>query len=205
MALPRRGREFRMELATDEPRVDRAARSSRTGLRWPRCPDTRMPASIEMRNVMVVDLVAVAVALDDASPCRRSGAPGCPAAARIPVRPGAWCRPGRTWHRGAPRLPSRSCHSVISAITGMRRVGIEFGAVGAFESGLVARILDHRKLHAEADAEVGDLVLARVADRLDLALHAALAESARNQDGIHVRETAGAVVLDRSRNRCSEC
>ena len=94
---------------------------------------------------------------------------------------------------------------MISAITGCGVLGIEFGAVRALETGHVARELDHRELHAEADAEVRHLVLARVADRLDLAFHAALAEAARHQDRIHVLERTRAVLLDRSRSRCSGC
>ena len=51
----------------------------------------------------------------------------------------------------------------------------------------------------------GSVVLARVADRLDLALEAALAEAAGNQDGVHVGEAPGAVLLDRLRNRSNGC
>jgi hypothetical protein len=67
----------------------------------------------------------------------------------------------------------------------MRRIGIELGAVGALEAGDMAREFDGGELHAEADAQIGHLVLARVADRGDLALGAALAEAAGDQDGIH--------------------
>jgi hypothetical protein len=58
------------------------------------------------------------------------------------------------------------------------RVGIELGGVGALEIALVARDLDRRDLHAEADAQVRHLVLARELHRRDLALDAALAEAA---------------------------
>ncbi len=79
----------------------------------------------------------------------------------------------------------------------MPRVGIEFGAVGAFEAGDMPRVLDHRELHAEADAEIRDAVLPRVADRGDLALDAALAEAAGHEDAVHAGKTVGAVALDR--------
>jgi hypothetical protein len=46
--------------------------------------------------------------------------------------------------------------------------------------------LDHRHLHAEADAEERHVALARELDRVDLALGAALAEAARHQDAVHV-------------------
>src|SRR5207247_9864718 len=64
----------------------------------------------------------------------------------------------------------------------MRRVGIEFGRIRAFEADLVARDLDRGDLHAEADAEVRNLAFAGVLHRGDLALDAALAEAARDED-----------------------
>jgi hypothetical protein len=70
----------------------------------------------------------------------------------------------------------------------VRRVGIELGRVRVRERRAVARVLDHGELHAEADAEVRDAVLARVADRLDLAFDAALAEAARHEDRVHAGE-----------------
>src|SRR5207237_345980 len=68
----------------------------------------------------------------------------------------------------------------------------ELGAVGAGERTYVAREFDRRELHAEADAEIGNAVLARVADRADLALGAALAEAAGDEDGIHLVEAGEA-------------
>ena len=52
----------------------------------------------------------------------------------------------------------------------------------------VARELDHHGLHAQADAEVRDLVLARVADGVEHAFDAALAEAARHQDAVESLE-----------------
>ena len=78
----------------------------------------------------------------------------------------------------------------------MRRGAVELGAVRALEPGDVARELDDRELHAEADAEVRHAVLARVAHRLDLALDAALAEAAGHQDRVHAAQAVGAVLLD---------
>ena len=79
----------------------------------------------------------------------------------------------------------------------MRRVGVELGAVGVGEAATCARVLDHRELHAQADAEIRDLVLARVADRLDLAFDAALAEPARHEHRVHALQAIDAVALDR--------
>ncbi len=78
----------------------------------------------------------------------------------------------------------------------MRRIGIELRAVGAGKAADVARELDGGELHAQADAEVGNPVLARMADRRDLALDAALAEAAGHQDRIHLVEATDAVLLD---------
>ena len=60
----------------------------------------------------------------------------------------------------------------------------------------IARVFDDRELHAEADAQIRHLVLARVADRLDLAFDAALAEAARHQDRVHAFQTARPLALD---------
>ena len=60
--------------------------------------------------------------------------------------------------------------------------------VRALEAADVARELDHRQLHAEADAEERDAVLARVADRGDLALDAAVAEAAGHEDRVEAAE-----------------
>src|SRR5689334_14779113 len=64
----------------------------------------------------------------------------------------------------------------------MRGVGLEFGAVRAVETDDVARELDDSKLHAEADTEIRQAILARIADRFDLPFDAPLAKTARHQD-----------------------
>jgi hypothetical protein len=74
---------------------------------------------------------------------------------------------------------------VISAITGCGVSRVELGAVGAFEPGDVAGVLDHRHLHAETDPEIGHPLLAGVAHGGDLALDAALAEAAGHQHRVH--------------------
>ena len=55
--------------------------------------------------------------------------------------------------------------------------------------------LDHRDLHPEADPEVGDRALAGDPRRLDLALDAALAEAAGDQDPVAALEPLGVEVL----------
>src|SRR5688572_22631616 len=70
----------------------------------------------------------------------------------------------------------------------------ELGRAGALEAGEVARRLDHRHLHAEADAEERHLALAGKTDRRDLALRATLAEAARHQDAMHVLQPGDSVL-----------
>jgi hypothetical protein len=52
-------------------------------------------------------------------------------------------------------LPSRSCHSSISAITGCGAAGSNSVLLAPFQPGHVARVLDGGHLHAQADAQVG--------------------------------------------------
>ena len=58
---------------------------------------------------------------------------------------------------------------------------------------------DHGHLHAETNPEERNVVHAGVFDRLDHAFGAALAETARNQDGIEAFEDAGALFFDFAR------
>ena len=73
----------------------------------------------------------------------------------------------------------------------VRGLGLEFGRVGTGQPGDMARELDRRDLHAQADAQVGQLVLAGVLHRDDLALDATLAEAAWHQDGVELGELVG--------------
>src|SRR5262249_53601387 len=65
----------------------------------------------------------------------------------------------------------------------------------AVDAGEVARHLDYRHLHAEADAEIRDTALAGKACRADLSFRTAFAEAAWNQDAVHVLEIGGGVFL----------
>ena len=78
--------------------------------------------------------------------------------------------------------------SGIRSMTGCLAFGSNSARVRASELAHVARELDDRELHAEADAEERHAVLARVADRVDLALDAAIAEAAGHEDRVDVRE-----------------
>jgi len=79
----------------------------------------------------------------------------------------------------------------------MRTRRIKLGAVGAGQAADIAGVFDHRHLHAQTDAEIGDLVFPRIARRQDHAFDAAVAEAARHQHAVHVRQmTCRAVLLD---------
>ena len=64
----------------------------------------------------------------------------------------------------------------------------ELGGVGVRDAGGVARRFDAGHLHAEADAEIGHVLDAGEAGRLDLAGGAALAEAAGDEDAVDVLE-----------------
>src|SRR5439155_19167241 len=66
----------------------------------------------------------------------------------------------------------------------VRRPGIEFGGVRGLQSAYVARVFNHHGLHAQADSEIRDCALARVADGVEHAVNAALAEAAGHQDAV---------------------
>ena len=73
---------------------------------------------------------------------------------------------------------------------------VVLAGVRAFETGDVAREVGHRRMHAVADAKIRHAMLARVASRRDLALEAALAETARHEDAVGVLQQLRAVAED---------
>ena len=74
----------------------------------------------------------------------------------------------------------------------MRVWRVELGRVGPGEAQLVAGELDGHDLHAEAQAEARDGVLAGVVGGRDLALDAPLAEAAGDDDAVEVRSRPSA-------------
>ena len=77
----------------------------------------------------------------------------------------------------------------------MRRAGIELAGVCVLKAADVARELDAGGLHAEADAEVGRAGLAGVADGVEHALDAALAEAAGDEDAVEAFELMDVLVV----------
>ena len=76
-------------------------------------------------------------------------------------------------------------------ITGCGRFLVEFLRVGALELQHLARVFDHHHLQTQADAENRYAILARIADRRDLALDPAIAEAARNDNRVRMLEPFG--------------
>src|ERR1700682_5129801 len=68
------------------------------------------------------------------------------------------------------------------------REGVELGRIRVVGSEGSARELDDHALHAHAEPERGHLALAAEADRLHLALDAAVAEAARHHDAVEADE-----------------
>ena len=151
------------------------------------------PRRRELLLVLVGELVAVPMALGDVDHAVRVGRH---AARQERAREGAEA------HRRplVPEVPLLG----EQVDDRMGRVAVELGGVGAREPGHVARELDDRQLHAEADPEEGDHVLARVADRHDLPLGPAIAEPARDEHGVEVgEELLGPLLLDGSESMYS--
>ena len=65
---------------------------------------------------------------------------------------------------------------------------IEFCGMGIFPSADVPREFDDCALHAEADAEEGDLALAGVLYGFDLSINAAVAESSGDKYAVYISE-----------------
>jgi hypothetical protein len=133
----------------------------------------------ETRAKMVVDLVAVAVALvDDGIAVRRTRARALGEVDGLRPEP----------HRPAEILDLLLLRQKVDDRIG--RLGIHLRRVRAGQPGHVPRKLGDRDVHAEADPEVGNPELARDAARRDLAFPAARAEAAGNEDSVRPLEVA---------------
>ncbi len=73
----------------------------------------------------------------------------------------------------------------------------ELGRAHALQPAHVARELDHRQLHPQADAEKRHALFARIANGRDLPFDTAVAEAAGHQNGVQTAEQGGrAATLD---------
>ena len=70
-----------------------------------------------------------------------------------------------------------------------RGLGVELGGRSRLDAGDVARVLDDHALHAEAQAQRRDAVLAGEAQRTELALDAADAEASGHADRVEAFES----------------
>src|SRR5262245_20079406 len=171
--LHRLGLELRVELAGQEVRVIRNLDDLDEAL-VRRLPGHLEPAPLEIVHVLAVHLVAVAVALADLG-----------AGVRLV---GVRTRLDQARPLPEPHVPAHALHAfelaqlVDDRVRGLRG---ELGRVGVLEPQDVAGILDHRALHAEADAEERHAALAREADGLDHPVDATQAEAARDEDAVH--------------------
>src|SRR5712692_2914186 len=196
-AAGRRG-EFRVELAADEPRMRRQLDHFAQLLALSQAGNAQALV-LQSLHVLVVDLVAVAVALVDhirAVDLSRE-APGLErgslsAQAHRPAEIGLFVAALDPAVSVLP-LGHQRDH-------GVRRVAVEFGAVRAREADDVSREFDHGELHAQANAEIRNLVLARMLDRLHHAFNPPLAEAPGDKYRVHAfQQHADAFLLDRFR------
>src|SRR5437870_8988226 len=167
---------FRMELAADEPGMafelddldEFAVR---------RCAGDVESALLERRHVLRIDLVAVAMPLfDEIDAVCLAGDRSFLQRARIFSKP----------HRAAERFDADQIAKLEDHF--VRCFVIEFRRIGSDHPADVARKFDRGALHAQADAEIGDFLLARVTDRAQLAFDAARAETRSDEDPVDVRQ-----------------
>ena len=91
-------------------------------------------------------------------------------------------------HRAAEGVDADQIAQLVDHF--VRRFVVELGRVRAEHPHDVARELDRRALHAEADAEVGDFLFARIADRAQLPFDATRAEARADENAVDVRQLA---------------
>src|ERR1017187_2043109 len=167
--MHRLGLELGVELAAQIPRMARdfADLHVRLVRRLPRNPQ---PGGRQDLFVLAVEFVAVPVPLDNLA---RAVRPAGETVLRQAARPPSQAH-GSAQFVDALQLAQLEDHAV-------RRPRVELRGIGLLQAAHVARILDHHGLHAQADAEIRHLLLARVANGVDHALDPALAEAPRNQ------------------------
>src|SRR5271157_438696 len=172
MRLHGLGLELGMELAAEIPRMIGDLADFDVGLvgRLAGDPQSR---GFQPFFIFAIELIAVAVALVDLA--HAIGAVGETVLGQLA---GPAAQPhGAAEVVHAFQLAQLEDHAV-------RRSGVEFGGIGARQAAHVAGEFDDQGLHAQADAEIGHLALAGVADGVEHAVDAALAEAARDEDAV---------------------
>ena len=138
-------------------------------------PGQGQPRLCQRLPVVVVELIAVAVALVDLI-CAVDGR-----GQRTLRQPaGIAAQPHGAPLGGHPHLAG---HQVNDGIGGG---GVQLGGVGPRQSAHVPGVLHHRQLHPQADAQERNFVLPGVPDGLNLALNPPAAEAAGHQDALDI-------------------
>src|SRR5262249_23308416 len=123
--------------------------------------------------IFTVELITVAVTLADLQlPINSVGE--CP---RFDL-----AGPGAQAHGAAKLLYAAQLAQFVDHA--VRRCGVKFARVGFRQSADVAGKFNAGSLHTQAYAEVGDFLLARIPDRNQHSLNAALPEPAGNKDAV---------------------
>ena len=190
MAVPGRRLELGVELHAHVPRVHRLRQLDHLGQLLALGDRGDHEAGVlQALQVLLVGLVAVAVALGDdvAIDAVRDGAGLDVRALRAQAHRAAEVGVGiAPLDRAVGVLPL--VDQGDDRVLGVR---LELGGVGIGQAGHVAGVLDGGDLHAQADAQVRDAVLAGVLCGDDLALDATLAEAAGHEDRVVLRQLVG--------------
>ncbi len=183
MGCRRLGLVFRVELRADKPRMIMEFEDLDEGAVGARAGESNA-GGFEGRAQIIIDFIAVAVALGDLA-FAVDGAD-----VRVV---GEFAEIGTQAHGAAFVFDVLLCIEEMD--DGMRRVGDEFRGVGVLPAADVAGVFDEGHLHAEADAEEGNLMGACVLDGADFPFGAADAKTARNEDAVHLTERVGEFVF----------
>src|SRR5258708_27925193 len=170
MRFERLGLEFGVKLAAEKPRMVRRLNDLDVILVGSSAGDAQSRSGQNL-FVVAVEFVAMAMALADF---------------QLPI--GAMSEGARFEFAGPCTQAHRAAHFVHAekfaefvddAVWGLR---VAFGGVGAFQSSDVASVFHGSALHAKAHAEERHLVHARLLNRLNHTLHAALTDTTWNED-----------------------
>ena len=133
---------------------------------------------------LVVELIAVAMALVDVQ---------CAVALGHPGARGDGAGVLAQAHRATLRLDTLLIRHQVNDV--MMALGRKLAGIGVGVAQHIAGVLHDHDLHTQADAKVGNMVLPRVLGSLDHALNAAVAEAARYDDTVGVAQFLGTAVL----------
>src|SRR5436309_12552868 len=123
-----------------------------------------------------IDIISIAIPLRDDIDSVNAGGKGPPFELS-----GVGSQP----HSPADRVDAEHIAELINHR--IRRVRIKLGAIRLPQSANILGEFDDRALHSQANAEVGNLLLARELDSTNHSGNAPLAEAARHQDSAELR------------------